>query len=160
MSIDTGLRSAAMGLPLVGALAFWLWKSSSLRVYRWLAIGIFALIALFALALSLLNAQYACVLVPGSQNCLFDGFASLSLFLLCLVLARGCLVRRVEAAGNGYILILLLSSAWAGLMLAQNLLVFIIALNLFWYVMYKGLKANGIRWGFFAVFPDQRDPPK
>ena len=131
MTIDTWLRIGAIGIPLVGALAIWRWGIRFPHVQRRLVLFIFGTTGLSALTLFLLNQHYACILVFGRQNCLFDGSATLSLFLLSIVLARSCLVLRSEDAGQDYIPMLLLGSAWAGMGLTQNLCLFLVFLNLF-----------------------------
>jgi hypothetical protein len=162
MAIDTWLRIGAIGLPLIGALIIWRWGDKFLHAQRWLAGIIFGIIGLIALTLFLLNRYYACILVFGRQNCLFDGLATLSLFLLNLVLARASVVLRGEDRGYDYILMLLLSSAWAGMGigLAENLLVFLIFLYLFFFVLNRWFKRKGFRGGFLKLRDDYEDDQK
>jgi hypothetical protein len=162
MTIDTWLRIGAIGLPLIGALTIWRWGDKFLHAQRWLAVSIFGIIGLIALSLFLLNRHYACILLPGRQNCLFDGLATLSLFLLNLVLARTSVVLRGENKGYDYILMLLLSSAWAGmgLGLAENLGVFLVFLFLFFFVLNRYMKKKGFSGGFLKIRDDYEDDQK
>jgi hypothetical protein len=156
----TWLKIVAIGIPLIGALAIWRWGDSFLRAQRWLVASIFGLTGLVALTLFLLNRQYVCILLVGRQNCVFDGLATLSLFLLSLLLVRACIVLRSVNKDQAYILMLLLSSAWAGMGLTENLLVFLIFLNLFFYVIHRWLKMEGLNWTFLIVRDDYKDNPK
>jgi formate hydrogenlyase subunit 3/multisubunit Na+/H+ antiporter MnhD subunit len=161
MMIVTWLRIGAIGLPLIGALTLWRWKEKFLCAQRWLVAIIFGLLGPVALTLFVLNRHYACILLSGRQNCLFDGLATLSLVLLSLVLA-GVVLRGVNVALRGvnkgdYILMLLLSSAWAGMALAQNLFVLLIFLNLFLYVIYRWLNRKGLKWRFLMLRDDYED---
>jgi len=160
MTIDMWLRIGAIGLPLIGVLIIWRWRDKFLHVQRWLVVLIFGIVGLVALTLFLLNRHYACILLTGRQNCLFDGLATLSLFLLNLVLARASVVLRGENKGYDYILMLLLSSAWAGMGLAENLLVLLIFLYLFFFVLNRWFKRKGFRGGFLKLRDDYEDDQK
>jgi hypothetical protein len=157
MTVDTWLRIGAIGIPLVGALIIWRWGDKFLHAQRWLVGIILGTTGLIALTLFLLNRYYACTLLTGPQNCLFDGLATLSLFLLNLVLARASVVLRGEDKGYDYILMLLLSSAWAGMGLAENLLVLIIFLYLFFFVLNRWSKKKGFKGGFLKIRDDYED---
>jgi hypothetical protein len=157
MTLDTWLRIIATGLPLLGVLAVWLSKNRLGHVQRWLATVTLGIAGLVALALFLLNRQYACVLLSGSHNCLAKGFSTSSIFLLNAVQAIRSLFLRGKNKTFDHILILLLSSAWAGMGLAVNLLELLIFLNLFFYVIYKWLDRKGLGWGFFVVRSDYPD---
>jgi hypothetical protein len=156
MSIVTWLRISAIGLPLIGALTLWRWKERSLGAQRWLVAILFGLIGLVALTLFVLNEYYACIFLSGRQNCLFDGLATLSLVLLSVVLARGCVVLR-GANKEDHILMLLLNSAWAGMGLAENLLELLLFLNLFLYVIHRGLNRQGLKWRILILRDDYKD---
>ena len=160
MTIDMWLRIGAIGMPLVGALVIWRWGDRFPRVQRQLVVSIFGTTALIALILFLLNRHYACILVFGRQNCLFDGSATLSLFLLSIVLARGCIVLRSENRGQDYIPMLLLGSAWAGMGLSQNLCLFLVFLNLFFFAVDRWLKRKGLSWRFLVLRDDYSDDVK
>jgi hypothetical protein len=160
MTIVIWLKIGAIGLPLMGAVSLWRWGDKFLGAQRWLAASIFGLIGLVALTLFLLNRHYACILLFGRQSCLFEGLATLSLFLLSGILARACVVMRGENKRYDYILLLLLSSAWAGMGLTENLLLFLIFLNLFCYVFDRWLNSKGLKWRFLIVRDDYRDLPK
>ena len=162
MTIATWLRIGATGLPLIGALTIWRWGDKFLHAQRWLAVSIFGIIGLIALNLFLLNRIYACILLFGRQNCLVDGVDTLSLFLLNLVLARTSVVLRGENKGYDYILMLLLSSAWAGIWLglAENLGVFLIFLYLFFFVLNRYMKKEGFKGGFLKIRDDYEDDQK
>lgn len=157
MTIDTCLRIGAIGLPLVGALAIWRLGPRFPRTQRWLAAFIFGATGLIALTLFLLNRYYACMFASGRQSCLFDGSATLSLVLLSIVLARGGIVLRGENKGQDYITMLMLSSAWAGIGLAQNLLVLLLSLNLFVLAVNRWLKRKGLGGRFLALRDDYKD---
>jgi len=162
MTIDMWLRIGAAGLPLIGALTVWRWRDKFLHVQRWLAVSIFGIIGLIALSLFLLNRTYACILLFGRENCLVDGVDTLSLFLLNLVLTRTTIVLRSENKGYDYILMLLLSSAWAGIWLglAENIGVFLIFLYLFFFVLNRYMKKEGLRGGFLKIRDDYEDDQK
>jgi hypothetical protein len=160
MTIDAWLRIGAIGLPLIGALTIWRWGDKFLHAQRWLAVSIFGIIGLIALSLFVLNRHYACIYLFGRQNCLFDGLATLPLFLLNLVLARASLVLRGENKGYDYMLMLLLSSAWAGMGLTENLLVFLISLYLFFFVINRYFKREGFRGGFLKLRDDYENDQK
>ena len=160
MTIDTWLRIGAIGVPLVGALALWRWGTKFPRGQRQLVLFIFSTTGLIALTLFLLNRYYACMLAFGEENCLFDGSATLSLFLLSIVLARGCIVLRGENRGHDYIPMLLLSSGWAGMGLAQNLCLILVFLNLFLFAVDRWLKRKGLGWRFLVLRDGYRDDVK
>jgi formate hydrogenlyase subunit 3/multisubunit Na+/H+ antiporter MnhD subunit len=160
MTIDMWLRIGAIGLPLIAALIMWLWGDRFLRAQGWLVTLIFGLIGLTALTLFLLNRHYACILLTGRQNCLFEGLATLTLFLLSLVLVRGCIVLRGINKGYDYVLMLLLSSAWAGIGLTENLFVLLIFLNLFLYVIHRWLNSKGLIWRILILRDDYIDDRK
>lgn len=160
MTIDTWLRIGAIGIPLVGALAIWRWGTKLPRAQRRLVVFIFGTTGLIALTLFLLNRYYACILAFGRQNCLFDGLATLSLFLLSIVLARSCIVMRGENRGQDYVPMLLLGSAWAGMGLTQNLCLFPVFLNLFVFAVDRWLKRKGLGWRFLVLRDDYRDDVK
>ena len=160
MTIVTWLKIVAIGLPLLAALTIWRGGDRFLPAQRWLVIITFGLIALIALTLFFLDKQYACILMFGRQNCLFDGLASLSLVLLSLLFARSSVLLRGEDKGSDYILMLLLSSAWAGMGLVENLLVFLIFLNLFFFVFNRWLNRRGLKWRFLVLRDDYKDAPK
>ena len=160
MTIDTWLRIGAIGLPLVGALIIWRWGDKFLHAQRWLVVVILGTTGLIALTLFLLNKYYACTFLTGPQNCLFDGLATLSLFLLNLILVRASVVLRGEDKGYDYFLMLLLSSAWAGMGLGENLLVLIICLYLFFFVLNRWFKKKGFKGGFLKFRDDFEDDQK
>jgi hypothetical protein len=160
MSIDTWLRIAALGIPLVGALVIWQWRTEFPRAQRWLVVFIFGTTGLIALILFLANRHYACILSFGRRSCLFDGSATLSLLLLSIVLLRSCIVLRGENRGQDYIPRLLLASAWAGMGLVQNLCLFLVFLNLFLFAVNSWLKRKGLAWRFLALRDDYRDDVK
>lgn len=158
--IDTWLRIGAIGLPLVGALIIWRLGDKFLHVQRWLVGILLGTTGLIALALFLLNKYYACTLLTGPQNCLFDGLATLSLFFLNLVLIKATIILRGEDKGYDYMLMLLLSSAWAGMGLAENLLVLIVFLYLFFFVLSRWFKKKGFKGGFLKFRDDFEDDQK
>jgi hypothetical protein len=160
MTISMWLKISVIGLPLVGALAIWRWGDKLPLAPRWLAAIIFGLIGLSSLALFLLNRYYACIFASGKQNCIFDGLATLSLLALSIVLARGSLGLKGVNKNQGYILMLLLGSAWAGMGLAGNLLEILIFFNLFIYVIHRWLKQEGLTFRLLVLRDDYRDDSK
>jgi NADH:ubiquinone oxidoreductase subunit 4 (subunit M) len=157
MTLDTWLRIGAIGMPLLGALVIWRLGTRSPRAQRRLVLFIFGTTGLIALSLFLLNRYYACMLAFGKQNCLFDGAATLSLLLLSIVLARGCIVPRGENRGPDHTSMLLLSSGWAGMGLSKNLFLFLVFMNLFLVSLARWLRRKGIGWRFLILRDDYRD---
>ena len=157
MTLDIWLRVTAITLPLIGTFVFWRWKNKFIDIRYWLAVIIFGMVGLAALGLFLLNKHFACIFATGKQNCLADGLATLSLILLCAVLVVNNIIRRDERQKLDYRLMLFLSSAWAGIGLATNLLVLLVFQNLFFYVIYKWLDQKGLGWGMFITRMDYRD---
>jgi len=84
----------------------------------------------------------------------------LFLFLINLVLARVGIALRGENRGQEYILMLLLSSALAGMGLAENLFVFLISLYLFYFVLNRWVKRKGFRGGYLNFWNDFEDDQK
>jgi hypothetical protein len=160
MTIDTWLRIGAIALPLAGALTIWRWGVRFPRAQRRLAVSILGTTGLIALTLFLINRQYACILAFGRQSCLFDGLATLSLFLLSIVLTRGCIVLRGENKEQDYILELLLGSAWAGMGLTQNFFLFLGFVSLFILAADRWLRRRGITARFLVVRDDYKDDTK
>jgi NADH:ubiquinone oxidoreductase subunit 2 (subunit N) len=159
MTATSGLKICIIGLPLLGALIIWLVGAKHPRVQRWLAIIIFSLIGIAALAL-FSNSYYACILASGRPNCLFEGLTALVLFFFSLVWASVSLAVHTSRYSNkagDYILMLLLLSAGAGIGLAENLLMLLIALNLFFYVIYHWLKMRGLKWRILILRDDYKD---
>lgn len=160
MTLDTWLRICAIGIPLIAALTIWLWGDKFLHAQRWLVSIIFCIAGLIALTLFLLNRYFACILSGGRENCLFDGAATLSLVVLNIVLARASFFLRGENKRYDYILMLLLSSAWAGMGLAENLFIFLIFLYLFFFVLNRWFKRKGFKGGFLKLRDDYDDDQK
>jgi hypothetical protein len=160
MMIDTWLRIGAIVLPLTGALTIWRCGVRFLGAQRRLAVSILGTTGLIALTLFLINRHYACILAFGRQNCLFDGLATLSLFLLSIVLARWCIFLRGENKEQDYSLVLLLGSAWAGMGLTQHLCLFLVFLNVFVFAADRWLKRRGITARFLVVRDDYQDDVK
>lgn len=157
MAVEPWLRIAAIGISLMGALTIWLWRDKLRHTQCWLAGTIFVTTGLIAMSLFLINRHYVCVFAFGQENCLFDGLATLSLFLLNVILARASLVLRGENRRTVYILLLLLSSAWAGMGLAENLLVFLMFFYLFFFVLNRWFKMEGFKSGFLKIRDDYED---
>ncbi len=157
MELVTWLKFGVIGLPLIGALIIWRWGDKRRETQRWLASGILGLGGLAALALFFLNRQYACTWAVGRQNCLFEGLATLSLILLNLALARAGVAGARANKKEDYVLMLLLSSAWAGVGLAENVLALLLFLNLFLYVVHRWLKKKGLTWRFLTLRDDYKD---
>lgn len=160
MAPDTWLRVIAVGLPLAGALVIWRWGGRFPHAQRWVAAVLFAVAGLAALLLFLLNRHYACILVPGRANCLWDGAASLGLFLLNVLFAVRCIVPAGEGKRRDLVVMLLLSGAFAGIGLASNLLVLIVFLNLFLFVGSRWLSRQGFQPRFLVLRDDYKDDNK
>jgi hypothetical protein len=157
MVADTWLRVAAIGALLAGALVIWRWGDRFRPAQLWVTAAIFSVAGLIALALFLVNRQYACILASGRASCLLDGAGPLGLFLLNTFFAVRCLIPAGEGRRRDVILMLLLSGALAGMGLAQNLLVLIIFLNLFLYVGYRWLTRKGFQPHLFILRDDYKD---
>jgi hypothetical protein len=157
MAPDIWLKGIATGLPLLGALLIWRWGGRFPRAQRWVAAAIFGVAGASALTLFLLNRQYACVLVTGKTNCLMDGAASLGLFLLDAFFAVRCGVPPPEGKRRDLVMMLVLSGALAGMGLPINLLVLIVALNLFLFTASRWLRQKGFQPRIFVLRDDYRD---
>jgi hypothetical protein len=157
MAIDTWLKGIATGLPLLGALLIWRWGGRFPGAQRWVAAAIFGVAGVSALTLFLLNRHYACILVTSRNNCLMDGVASLSLFLLDVFFAVRCAVPPPEGSRRDLIMMLLLSGALAGMGLPINLLVLIVALNLFLFTGSRWLRKHGFQPRIFVLRDDYKD---
>jgi hypothetical protein len=157
MTSDAWLRIGAIGIPLLGALAIWRLGTRFPRAQRRLAVFILGTTGLIALILFLLNRYYACMLSFGRENCLFDAAATLSLILLSIILARACIVLRIDNAGQDYTSMLLLGGSWAGMGLSQNLFLLLVFINLFLISLARWLRREGIGWRFLVLRDDYRD---
>ena len=160
MTIDMCLRIGAIGIPLVGALAMWRWGTKFPHAQRHLVVSILGITGLIGLTLFLLNRYYACILAFGRRNCLFDGLATLSLFLLSILLTRWCIALRGENKEQDYSLVLLLGSAWAGMGLTQNFFVFLGSASLFVLAADQWLRRRGITARFLVLRDDYQDDVK
>ena len=158
--IDTWLKIGAIGIPLVGVAILSIWRGKLHQVQYRLASIILGVVALIAMALFLHNRLYACIVLLGRQNCLFEGLATLSLFLLNLILARACAVPWDINKGYDIILMLLLSSAWAGIGLAENLFVILLSFYLFFFVFNRWIKREGFKGGFLMLRDDYEEEQK
>lgn len=152
--LDSWLRFLAMYTPILGALIIWRGGEKLVRFQRRLAGGIFCIMGVAALLLFFLNRYYACIFATEKSNCLFDGAATISLIVLHLVLIRGCIRMRAENNGEDLILMLLLSSAWAGVGLGKNLFVILLALYLFFFVLHRWYRKIGYKGGFMKFRDD------
>jgi len=65
---------------------------------------------------------------------------------MSIILVWGCILLRGQNRGQGYIPMLLLGSAWAGMGLTQNLCLLPVFLNLFVFAMDRWLKRKGLGW--------------
>ena len=160
MAVDPWLRFGAIGLPLFGALIIWGWGEKFPYTQRRLTGITFGILGLIALTLFLLNRHYACVFALGRENCLFEGLATLSLFLLNVFLAGKSITLQGENRGTVYILLLLLSSSWTGIGLVENVLVLLIFLYLFFFVLNRWAKMEGFKSGFLKIRDDYDDDQK
>jgi NADH:ubiquinone oxidoreductase subunit 4 (subunit M) len=157
MAPDTWLRIAAISLPLAGALVIWRWGGRFPDAQRWLAAAILGLSGLLSLSLFLLNRQYACLLVSGSANCLVDGAGLLGLFLLDAFFVIRCLVPPDQRKKRDFILMLSMSGALGGIGLSQNLLAWIVFINLFLFVGHRWLTKHGFQPRFMVLRDDYKD---
>jgi hypothetical protein len=157
VAADSWLRIVAIGLPLAGAAILWLWGQRIPRARRWVAAVLLALAGSAALALFLLNRNYACILASGRGNCLMDGLGTLGVFLADAVLTIYSALPVAGGRQRAGILILLLSGALAGVGLATNLLVLIVFLNLLFFVIYRWLTGKGLQPRFLVLRDDYGD---
>lgn len=151
MTIDTGLRIAAIGLPFAGALVIWRMRARFPRAQRVMAALILATTALIALALFLLNRYYACVLAFREESCLFDGLGTLSLLVWSALFARSSLVMQGQTLGARYIPMLLFAAGWAGACVGQNLFLLVVSMNLLLFAIDRWLKTRGTSWQFLVL---------
>ena len=147
----------AIATPLVGAIIIWRCGGRFRRGQRWLAIVIFAIVGLLALTLFLLNRYHACAFAPNGHDCLFDALATLSLCALGTTLAAGGIVRHDTSRPRDDPLVLLLVAGCAGIGLAENLLVLILALNLFLFAGHRWLNKRGYQPRFLVLHDDYKD---
>ena len=159
MTVDTWLRIGTIGLPLIGALILWREKDGPINAYHRLVVSIFVIAGFIALCVFLYNMYYSCMFMLGRENCVFDSLEILSLLLLNLLLARRSMVLHGESKGYNVILMLLLSSAWAGMGygLARNLGIFLLFLYLFFFVLNRYMNQKGFTGGFLKVRDDYKD---
>jgi hypothetical protein len=157
MPADAWLRVVAIGLPLAAALVIGRWGGRFPVAQRWVAAAIFGVVGLVALGLFLLNRQYACILASGRANCLPEGAGPLGLFLLDILFAIRCVLPAGEGKRRDFILMLLVSSALAGIGLAQNLLTLIVFLNLFLFVGHRWLTGKGFQPRILVLRDDYAD---
>jgi len=151
MTMDTGLRVAAMGLPFAGALVIWRMEARSPRTQRVMVALVLGITGLCALALFLLNRYYACVLAFRQESCLFDGLGTLSLLVWSALLVRGSLTLQGENLGEHFIPMLLFAAGWAGAGVGQNLFLLLVSLNLLLFAIDRWLKARGTSWRFLVL---------
>lgn len=156
METITFLKWTAIGLPLVAALLIRVARGMSSRTMQRVTFLVLCLVALTSLGLFFTRGNAACMFAGGEQNCLFDGLAALSLSALAAYLAFATFVQRSVQERIDYALVLLLTGAWAGLGLAENLFELIVFMNLLFYVLFRLFKRKDIVWGF--VVP--RSPPQ
>jgi hypothetical protein len=160
MSLITWLKICLIGLPLASALVIRLAGAKYPLAAGRLAVMILGLAGLGGLTLFFSSGYNECILAAGRQNCLFDGLATLSLFGLGLGLAVLSVVEHTTGRsswGRVYVLRLLLTGAWAGMGLAENLLVLLISLNLFLYAIYLWLNQQGLKWRILVLRDDYKD---
>jgi hypothetical protein len=157
MTTDTWLRIGAVSIPLVGALTIWRWGTKFPGALRRVVVLLFGATALCALTLFWLNRYYACILSFGEQNCIVDAMATLSLFVLSILRAGSCLVLHGENLTREAVPLLLLTAAWAGMGLIQNLFLILVFLNLFFFAVDRRLKSKGLTWRFLTLRDDYQD---
>ena len=157
MDALTWLKVCAIGGPLLGALVLHFRKNAAARTQQRLATILFGATAVCAFALFILNQYYACSLIAGPKNCLYDGAATITLALLSLVLLWQTFSIRDTELRLELILRLLFVTAWAAMGLTENLLGLFLGLYLFGYVLYRWFKKHGLQWGIFVVWPDDKD---
>ena len=94
------------------------------------------------------------------ESCLFDGSATLFLLVLSIICTRSCMVRRDQDRSYDYVSLLRRCGAVAGMALAQNLALFLVFLNLFYFAFDRWLRKKGLRWRFLIVRDDYADEGK
>lgn len=154
------LTLAAIGIPLLSALVIRIGGAHAPRAARGLCMASLCALAILALVLFVANGKYACILAGGKQNCLFDGAALASLFLLCSLTAFGLFRQGPVSDTGAYVWWLLMVGGWVGMGLGENLLVFVVGLNVFGYALYRLLKHHDITWGFVVPFRGREPPEK
>lgn len=156
MKIEGFLAGCAIGLPILAVLVLWRGDKPSVRKQRWtaaIALGICGTAALF---LFLVGRQYTFIFLTGKGNCAYEGFGSLTVCLLSTVSAVVCLIRESNQLHDN-IFLLLLNSAWAGVVLTESLLVTIIAFSALLIVVSGWVKARGGSVGYLVSQDDYRD---
>lgn len=150
----TILKLLAVGTPIAGAISMrWLGDRRP-RAMAWLAVLAAGLAALLGLTLFIAERHYACALITGDSNCLWEGMGTLSLFFAGLGLAlkmRSDIAAQCPYEAITYRLILLMIAGWAGLGLSPNLLFWILSWALFSSAFYRWLDKMGVFWGFMVV---------
>jgi hypothetical protein len=150
----TILKLLAVGAPIACAVSMrWLGKTRP-DATGWVAAITAALAALLGLTLFLAERHYACVLITGDGNCLWEGLGTFSLFVVGLGLAlkmRSDIVAQCPYEAITYRLLLLMIAGWAGLALSPNLLFWILSWALFSSAFYRWLDKMGIFWGFMVI---------
>jgi len=81
----------------------------------------------------------------------------LSLISLNFFFARASLNRREESDQDNLIRYLLLSGAWAGIVLSEHLILYFVFLYLLAFVIIGWLKKRGYRGGFLKLRDDDND---
>ncbi len=156
-TLDTGLRVLAVGLPLAGALIIWRLGDRLGPARSWLAVALFGVVGLAALALFLAERQYACTFALGRQSCLIHGLASLSLVALNALFVWRTLAAAGAIDSQDTALMLLFVAAWAGVGLASELLVFLVSLNLLIFAVNRWLNRRGLKLRYLLMRDDYKD---
>ena len=160
MGINTILRVIAIFLPLLAAFFIWRLGDKIHQSKHRLAVFVFGLNAIIALILFIFTTQYTCVFQSGRKSCLLEATGTISFLLLNLFMSKVCLTRTRESDSEELILMLLLSSAWADVGLADNLFVLLLALYLFVFVFNRWLKRIGFKGGFLKIRNDDEEDPR
>ena len=155
--MDSWLRVVAIGLPPAGALIIWRLGDRFVAARSWLAAAIFTVVGLLALVLFVFNRLNACTFASGSQNCAFDGLATLSVVVLGALLAWASIAARRTQDRQDYVLMLVFMAAWAGVGLARELFTLIVSLNVLIFVANRWLNRRGFKLRYLFVRDDYKD---
>lgn len=160
MTLEIWLTILAIGLPLAGALLIWWLGDEHRRTKHWLSVIVATLTGLIALGLFFTNRHFACMLLSGRQNCIWNGFATLSLGAAGLGLALKTQRARMPGYSNrsrNDVPLLLLVGGWAAMGLAENLLLWFVGWWLLLYGIYRWLTTKGLVWRIIVIRDDYKD---
>lgn len=157
VTLDIVLRICAIAVPLVGAFVQWRWAKRESQPFRGFPTAVLVACGLITFVLFFTNRINACLFLSGRQSCFLEGLGMLSLISLNFFFARASLNRREESDQDNLIRYLLLSGAWAGIVLSEHLILYFVFLYLLAFVIIGWLKKRGYRGGFLKLRDDDND---